>query len=130
VLITTPDLYEFIYVLYYYVILVQQQQQQLLLLLLLVKHQQGDSDDDDSSNNNNDNNGRRRRTEATRQAHANVERNRRQREQSAFAAVRGVVLGGSQTASQFLDSACSTLQGLRHENQQQQQHLQQQQQLK
>jgi hypothetical protein len=72
--------------------------QLILLLLLLLQQHQGDSDDDDSDNNNDDDNRRRRRrtTAATRQAHANIERNIRQREQAAFVAVRGVVFGGSQ----------------------------------
>jgi hypothetical protein len=66
-------------------------------------------------------------TAIRRRAHANTERNRRERERAAFAALRGVLVGGAQDRVSVLEGAERTIEELRYENQQQQQRLQQQQ---
>jgi hypothetical protein len=92
--------------------------------------QQGNSDYDDDNNNDSNRRRRRGRTLAAirREAHANTERNRRERERAAFAALRGVLVGAAQDRVSVLERATCTIEELRYENQQQQQQLQQQQQ--
>jgi hypothetical protein len=86
------------------------------------QQQQGDSNYDDDNNNNNRKRKRRGSTVAStrREAHANTERNRRERERAAFTAVRAVFVGGAQDHVSVLERAARTIEELRYENQQQQ----------